>query len=291
MTDDRRAVLRFGDDDMGRRPEAATRFRASYRVGNGKKGNVGAEAIRFILLRRAALSGISIKARNPLPAQGGTEPETLDEATRRVPHSIRRDLARAVTAADYAALAARDFAALLQGAAADLLWTGSWYEAHVTLDPRGTEDVSKDQITVVRLDLEQYRRMGHDLQVVAARYVPLTIELTVCVKPGHQQAHVRAALTEVFSSGIQPDGRLGFFHPDNLRFGGSVDASQIVAAAQAVEGVQWSRVTRLERLGEGDAGEVAAGTLLSGSSEIARVDSLNGFPERGSIAFVMEGGR
>src|SRR5207302_6245459 len=38
MTDDRRAVLRFGDDDMGRRPEAATRFRASYRVGNGKKG-------------------------------------------------------------------------------------------------------------------------------------------------------------------------------------------------------------------------------------------------------------
>ena len=29
---------------------------------------------------------------------------------------------------------------------------------------------------MVRLDLEQYRRMGHDLQVVAARYVPLTIE-------------------------------------------------------------------------------------------------------------------
>ena len=45
MTDDRRAVLRFGEGELGRRPEGATRFRSFHRAGSGPAGNVGAGAI------------------------------------------------------------------------------------------------------------------------------------------------------------------------------------------------------------------------------------------------------
>jgi predicted phage baseplate assembly protein len=291
MTDDRRASLRFGDDDLGRRPEAVSRFRARYRVGTGPNGNVGAEAITYLVHAGGLLEGLSLRPRNPLPARGGTSPESLDHARRLAPAAIRHDLARAVIAQDYADLAARDFSVQLQGAAADLVWTGSWYEAYVGLDPLGREDVAADFGEGVEARLERYRRIGHGLRVAAADYVPLDITVAVCVESRHLRAHVLAELEDAFCSGLRSDGRPGFFHPDNLRFRTSIDVSEIVALAQQTEGVVWAAVTKLERTGEGPAGEVDAGTLPVGALEIARVDSRRGFPEYGSITFDLEGGR
>ena len=133
--------------------------------------------------------------------------------------------------------------------------------------------------------------MGHALRVAGARYVPLAIVVAVCVKPSYDPAHVLAALADVFSSGSRADGEPGFFHPDNMRFRSHVDVSDIVALAQTVDGVLSCWVRRLERLGEGDAGELEAGTLPIGPTEIPRVDSRSGFPEFGSITFEMENGR
>jgi len=291
MTDDRRADLRFGDGDLGRRPEAVTRFRAFYRVGNGPRGNVGAEAIHLFALRSGSDPGLTLKPRNPLAATGGTDPESVAAVRLRAPYAIRRDLQRAVIADDYAALASRNFAAELQGAAAGLIWTGSWYAARVSPDPLGREEPAAGLQERLYADLEKYRRIGHELEVAPAFYVPLAIRLHVCVKPGYQTAHVLAALRETFGSRSLRGGGLGFFHPDNLRFGQGVAVSQLTAKAQAVAGVLWARVDQLERLGEGDQGEVAAGYLPIQPSEIARVDNDPGFPENGSIAFDMEGGR
>ncbi len=291
MTDDRRAILRFGDDDLGRRPEAVTRFRARYRVGNGPVGNVGAEAITFAVDAAGLLDGVTLRARNPLPAVGGTSPETLDDARRLAPASIRRDLVRAVVADDYSALAARDFATELQGAGAELVWTGSWYEAYVALDPLGRESVAQELCDEVAGRLQRYRRIGHGLRVAPARYVPLDIAVAVCVDSSHLRGHVLLALQDAFASGCRADGHKGFFDPDNMRFRSSVDVSEIVTVAQQVEGVVFAEVTKLERSGEGAAGEVDAGTLPVGTLEVPRVDSRFGFPEYGSISFDLAGGR
>lgn len=282
MTDDRHATLRFGDDDLGRRPEPVTRFRADHRIGSGPPGNVGAEAIAHVVLRSGTLDGVTLRPRNPLPATGGTVPETLDDARRLAPGAIRRDLQRAVTGEDYATLAARDFAARLQGADAELVWTGSWHEAYVTLDPRGRESLPAGLREAVQARLERYRRIGHGLRVAGARYVPLDIRMDVCVEALHLQAHVLHALQDVIAAA---------FAPDNERFRSGVDVSDLVAVAQQVEGVVWSAVTRLQRTGEGDRGELAAGTLAIGPLEIPRVDSTPGFPELGSIGFDLRGGR
>ena len=39
------ARLRFGDDTNGLRPDSDTKFTASYRIGNGTGGNVGADTL------------------------------------------------------------------------------------------------------------------------------------------------------------------------------------------------------------------------------------------------------
>lgn len=284
-----RAHLRFGDGELGRMPAAGTEFRATYRVGNGLAGNVGAEAISHIVFRQSTVSGGITRVRNPMAAKGGVDPELLAEIKLFAPHAFRRELQRAITADDYARLAERN--AKLQRAAATLRWTGSWYEALVTIDPFGSEEAGETLLSEIAGYLYRYRRMGHDLVVRPAHYVPLDIELTVCVKPHYLRGHVEAALLDVFGNRALPDGRLGFFHPDELTFGEGIDLSKLVAAAQAVEGVENVKVTKLQRKFEAPNHEIENGVLPLGPAQIAQLDNDPSFPEHGTLALVMRGGR
>jgi hypothetical protein len=139
--------------------------------------------------------------------------------------------------------------------------------------------------------LHRYRRMGHDLVVKQAVYVPLDVELTVCVKPNFLRGHVEAALRDVFSSRVLPGGKRGYFHPDNLTFGEGIYLSKLVAAAQAVEGVESVEVKKLERLFVGPNGEIASGILPLEANEIARLDNDPNFPEHGRLRLKLRGGR
>ena len=291
MDDNRFGHLRFGDGDLGQVPEPGTTFQASYRVGNGPAGNVGADAISHIVFRKTALSGIEIRPRNPLPASGGSLPEPIAEAKLLAPGAFRKVLQRAITADDYAQIVMRDFKHTVQRAAAVLLWTGSWYEAQVAIDPAGNVEPNDDLLLAIERRLRRYRRVGHDLRVVRARYVPLEIELTVCVLPHYLRGHVEAVLLDVFSNRALPDGRLGFFHPDKLTFGEGIYLSKLIAAAQAVAGIQSVQVTKLQRFAEAPAGEIESGILPLGPLEVARLDNDPSFPEQGTLKLTMGGGR
>ena len=285
------AWLRFGDDECGQQPEAASAFHASYRVGNGVIGNVGAESITHLVFRHKMITGGGLTVSNPLPARGGADPEPMAEAKLFAPSAFRDVLMRAVTTGDYAALTQREFKSGVQRAAAVLAWTGSWYEANVAIDPFGSENAAAELLERIERTLQHYRRMGHDLEVEPARYVPIDLELTVCVLPHFLRGHVRAALTDLFGNRVLPDGRRGFFHPDNLTFGEGLYLSRIVAAAQAVPGVKSVRVTKLNRLFEPPNRELENGVLPLGPLEVAQLDNDPSFPERGILKLVMMGGR
>ena len=285
------AWLRFGDDECGQQPEAASAFHASYRVGNGVSGNVGAESITHLVFRHEKIDGGSLTVSNPLPARGGVNPESMSEAKLFAPSAFRDVLMRAVIAGDYAVLAQREFSTGIQRAAAVLAWTGSWYEADVAIDPTGSENAAPDWLEQIEGVLQRYRRMGHDLEVEQARYVPIDLELTVCVLPHFLRGHVKAALLGVFGNRVLPGGGRGFFHPDNLTFGEGLNLSRIVAAAQAVDGVASVRVTKLHRLFEPPNRELENGVLPLGPFEVAQLDNDPSFPERGKLTLVMQGGR
>lgn len=289
MDNDGVAHLRFGDGELGAKPPAGMSLSASYRVGNGKAGNVGAESISRIVFRNTRVSGVSLTIRNPLPARGGTEREPMNEAKLFAPRLFRKTIERAVIAADYEEIAERDPA--IQNASAELVWTGSWHEADVAVDPLGAGQPGRRLLRSTERRLEQFRRMGHDLEVMPAQYVPIDLRLEVCALPYYERADVLAALLAAFSARALPDGRRGFFHPDNLTFGEGIFVSRIVAAAMAVPGVECVTVARLQRLFEPPNFELQNGVLLLRVFEIARLDGDPNYPERGLLEIDVKGGR
>ena len=126
------ASIRFGDDVYGRRPEPRTSFTAEYRVGNGRPGNIGADTLTHIVSGESAITAV----RNPLPAQGGVDSESIEDVRQRAPSAFRTQQ-RAVTEEDYAEVTERK-TQVVQRAAGTFRWTGSWHTVFITVDRLGT---------------------------------------------------------------------------------------------------------------------------------------------------------
>jgi hypothetical protein len=290
---DGRAYLRFGDGVDGRQPEPGTELVVRYRVGSGQAGNVGAEAIQRIVAGGDLATAV-IAVRNPIPALGGLDPEPLEHVRLAAPAAFRTQ-ERAVTEDDYARVAERH--PEVQRAVATSRWTGSWHTMFVTVERRAGRPVDRAFATELRAFLDPFRLAGYDLEIDSPRWVSLDIALTVCVAPGYVRANVRQALILAFSPADLPDGRRGFFHPDNFTFGQPVYLSQVVATAMALPGVTWvdtddaiGKPNRFQRWGKDPHGELAAGRIAFGRLEIARLDNDPSQPEHGQIEFFVEGG-
>ena len=286
--DDAVTTLRFGDGTNGAAPPPASAVTACYRIGNGRVGNVGRRAINRIVFCSTHTDAIT-DVWNPIAAAGGTDPEPVDDVRDAAPSEMLRHLLRAITAADYAALAGQ--VAGVQRAGADLRWTGSWYEAQVCVDPSGRETTPAWLLGAVRRDLHLYRRLGHDVAVSSARLVPLDLAVHIQVSPDSVAAHVRAAVLRVLGTGVLTDGRLGFFHPDNLTFGSPVRISQIVAAVAAVPGVQHTEVTRLQPLFGPTGDALTTGILRLPPLSVAQLDNDSTRPDKGLLTLDLGGGR
>jgi hypothetical protein len=284
VEDDGRARLRFGDDAHGKRPNADTEFFASYRVGNGSTGNVGADAIAHVVV---ATSGAISSLRNPLPAAGGTDPEDMEVARRDAPHAFRRQ-ERAVTTKDYAEAAER--LPEVQRASASLRWTGSWYTAFVTADRFGGAELDAPFAARLRRHLERFRMAGYDLHVAPPRYVPLDVALHVCIESGYYASDVLAQVKRLLSSAALRDGTLGLFHPDNFSFGTPVYLSRVIAVAQSVRGVSSVRAERFQRLINPSATSLQQGVIAIGEQEVAQLANNPNFRERGRLELTTGGG-
>jgi hypothetical protein len=292
---DGRVTLRFGTADgtvpgavgsglHGRRPAAGTAFTARYRIGNGTAGNVGAQSLHHVVTDDGRIGA----AVNWLPAAGGTDPESADEVRRDAPQAFTVQR-RAVTEQDYADAAVATPG--VQRAAARLRWTGSWHTVFVTADRFGAGPVDARFEERLRTDLERYRMAGYDIEVDGPRYVPLELDLAVCLDPEHLRGRVRRELLAVLGSSVLPDGRRGLFHPDNWTFGQPVYLSAVYAAAQSVPGVASITVRALHRQRERSRVALDRGLLAMGRLEIAQLENDPNFPERGVLKLDLGGGR
>jgi hypothetical protein len=289
VENDGRATIRFGDDESGMRPGEGTTFFAVYRVGNGTRGNIGAEALAHLtdgtLLTDAQwIESVS----NPISAHGGVDPETLEQVRQYAPAAFRIQK-RAVTPEDYVAMAQKH--SQVQRAAATLRWAASWHTVFLTVDRVGGRPVDDAFEDELRQHLEPYRMAGHDLEIDGPHYVPLELEMLVCVMPNYFRSDVLANVRTVFGSGTRADGSRGFFHPDNFSFGQGVYLSQLYAAAQKIAGVRHVDIIKLQRISSPGQAALDEGVLTIGRLEIARLDNDPNFPDRGILTFTMRGGR
>jgi predicted phage baseplate assembly protein len=277
------ASLRFGDGILGRRPAAGQTFQATYRVGNGPAGNVGATAIARLVTPLAGLKRVW----NPLPAVGGLAPESPDQVRQFAPQAFRTQ-ERAVTEADYAEVTQRR--PDVQRAVANLRWTGSWYTAFVAVDRRGGLPVEANFEQEMQTYLNRYRLAGYDLEIAGPHFVPLDLALFVCARSGYFRSQVKQRLLEIFSSQNLATGERGFFHPDNFTFGQPLYLSRIYEVALSVAGVETVDVTRFQRWGRVAKQELEQGVLLPGLTEVIRLDNDPNFPENGKLEIVVQGG-
>ena len=283
------AHLRFSPGDQPTGP-----VNASYQVGQGAAGNVPAEAINAIVApTSAAATTLSVvqSLGNPLPAVGGTDPETITAAKAALPGAFLVDQPRALVAADYTAIAER--VPGVRTAATVLRWTGIRYAADVAVQPAAGEDPSQELLAAVDDALWPVRRIGHELWVRPPRYRPLVVALNVDIGADVVRAGVTAALTALLGSGQQADGTPGLFNPQRMGFGQPVYASPIVAAVQDVPGVDAVVLTRFGFLGP--PGEPVPAhipeRLRLHPSEIARLDNDPEAPEHGYAVVNLQGGR
>lgn len=268
----------------------ASSLKATYWIGNGSAGNVGAEKIAHIVTNESGITDVS----NPLPARGGIDPEPVEQMRLYAPQAFRTQM-RAVSEADYENKVQSD--PDVQKAVATLRWTGSWYTMFINVDRKGGRSVDDEFKNKLRSMLEPLRMAGYDLEIKGSQSVPLDIAMTICVAPGYSRSDVKKALLETFSSAELPDGRRGFFHPDNFTFGQPVYLSNVVSTAMHVKGVQWvdmedkyPKNNRFRRWGQPSRGEFDEGKISIGRLEIARLDNDPNRPENGKIEFYMEGG-
>jgi predicted phage baseplate assembly protein len=288
VDNDRRGQLRFGDGELGRRPADGESFWVRYRVGSGPAGNVGADKVTHLVYRSQPVTGVT-RVRNPLAAQGGRSPETLRHAKLMAPSQFRKPR-RAVLADDYASLARTELPDRVQAAAATLDWTGGWFEVAVAVDAFDGVNIER-LLSDVERKLQQYRRMGHRLRVQRPIDVPLDIALTVCVTDGYLRAHVQRDLLLAFSNRELPSGGKGFFHPDNVAFGQPIFLSRVVREARRIAGVENVSVTKFQRLGQGDNGELNDGLMTFGPFEVPRLDNDGRAPHLGRLCLNMRGAR
>jgi hypothetical protein len=289
------ATVVFGDGTFGRNPPATSTISATYRVGGGSVGNVGADTLTLAHPDSPAPWLISVT--NPVAASGGRDLESREHARRVGPATFRRPLV-AVSSADYEAAAGAfsqaDGRPFIQRANASFRWTGSWLTVTLAADPLGQEGLTPG----VRLQLLDYldtkRLAGYDLEVTGPIYAPIELEIEFCTSAGSQQSDVEQGVLQALSNAVLPGGAKGFFHPDNFSFGGSLFISQLYAAVMAVPGVQSAQITRLARLHAArpdreTSANLAQGFLAVGLDQIIRLDNDRNLPQNGTLAVRAKG--
>jgi hypothetical protein len=307
---DGRGQIRFGDGIYGMEPPDGSKIAISYRVGMGRAGNVGAESLVHLIDPgddtlpeiEAVSEEIPRPVRNPIAAWGGIDPEPIDEVKLLAPAAFHAEQVRAVTEEDYARAAEQ--MPEVSKAQATFRWTGSWHTVFITIDPAGRTEVSPELLERVRSWVNSRTMAGYDLEIDPPIYVPLDVEILVCVNQDHFRSDVEASLLTALSNMRLPDGRLCFFHPDNFTFGQPLYLSRLYAAVSAVEGVASAEVVRFIRQDQVDPesadpelnrpatrANLNRGYISAGRLEVFRLDNDPSFPENGVLQLNMQGGK
>jgi predicted phage baseplate assembly protein len=304
------ATLRFGDDQYGRRPTGVTGAVANLRVGNGRAGNIGASALAHIVTPdpgdpldpsdpTKVLSFAQVeRVYQPLAARLGVDAETIEEVRQIAPEAFRAVQFRAVTEADWDEMAMRN--PEVAAAKSSFHWTGSWHTVFVAIHPRdvsnlqrlpgGGMELQPAFAATIKAYLTRFKLAGYDLQIRAATYVPLEIEISLCVKRGYFRGDVMAAVARVLSNREYPDGTHGFFDPLGLTFGEPIYLSRLYQVIEAVEGLESATVVTFKRYWEVKGAELKRGVIVMGPFEIPMLDNDPSLPENGVLRLTAVGG-
>jgi len=289
INDDGHPVLRFGNGSQGWRPDQGHQFEALVRIGKGTDGNVSHDTITTMIVESGFFlhAGEIVGIRNPLPAKGGHDPESVDRVRRYAPEAYQRQ-DRCVTERDYAERAGAY--PEVERAVARMTWTGSWHTVALLVDRKGGQPVDSAFRKRLRAYMAPFCMAGIDLEIGPPEMVALEITLDVHVARDYARNAVRKQLLDSFSSQAGSSGSPGFFHPDRWTFGQVVYLSRVLTRALEIEGVDWVSPTVFQRMDKPEVESLRTGMIEIGPLEVVRLDNNPAFPEMGVLTLNMSGG-
>jgi Baseplate J-like protein len=228
---DDRAVVAFGDGVFGAVPRQGALVRATYRVGGGRAGNVPAHAITTVV-DAPELAVLGATVTNPDPATGGGEQEAIEHAVLHAP-AVFRSLRRAVTAADYEALALS-----FKGVGKVRAVATGWNEVTLYVAPSGGGKVSDVLEAGLKGFLEDKRMLSQLVEISDVDYVPIRVTAEIAVQSFY-------VVTDVVARVQQAVGALLAF--DQVDFNQTIYLSKFYEEAQEVPGVVFVNITEFRR--------------------------------------------
>ncbi len=222
QTDDGETLVTFGDGVTGARlPSGALNVVARYRTGLGLAGRMRAGQLETPLERPVGLRAVT----NPLPADGGADPEPRDDARAAAPTTVRT-FGRAIALADFEALATSS--GLVARAYATWVWHRLEKAVHLTVAAAGGAAFSADALATLHAALTTARDPNRLLLLAGLVRVPLVVRAKLLRHPDFEaDAVLSAARTALLSS-------FDFAH---MPLGRAVHASDVYAVLQGATGV------------------------------------------------------
>ncbi|MFJ2005146.1 putative baseplate assembly protein [Streptomyces chartreusis] len=218
------AELVFGDATYGRVPPAGATVRATYLIGGGQRGNVGAGTVT---VRKSGVDA-PVTVVNRLAASGGAERESIEHARALAPYVFRSGQ-RAVTATDYAALAEN-----VPGVTRAIAVAPSWNHVDVyVVDSAGAAPTDRLRAQVLT-HLAERAMVATLVSVRQPVFVRIDLAVTVGVEPTFYRADVRSRVEEALGA---------LFDVERIGFGQSFYLSKIYEAVESQAGVAYSQVT------------------------------------------------
>ena len=251
--DDDQTTVIFGTGEHGMRvPTGTANVKAVYRTGIGQAGNVAAQQISQLATQPLGAKSVI----NPLPATGGADRDSRDQARSNAPLAVMA-LDRLVSVEDYADFA-RTFAGIGKASSARLT-NGRQLIVYVTI--AGQDDIpidrNSDLYRNLVLALQQSGDPNQPLQVALRKLKLLVISAGVKIQTGYQwelvAPNVRSALQDFY----------GFEQRD---LGQNAFLSEAISVMQGVAGVQYVDVHVFDSVAEG----ITAQQLARLSSRLQR---------------------
>jgi len=260
----------FGDGQYGQIPPPGSPILASYRVGGGSVGNVGAGQIT-VITKAPPLQLLGAKVVNRAPGSGGAERETIEQAVKFAP-TVFASMQRAVTASDYVAQAK-----LFPGVSKARAEAGNWNTIKLYIAPTGSGEPPSD---ILQRDLLAYfedkRMLTSLIKIVSPDYVRIDVSARVGAAPFFRNEEVKGAVEKALRD------LLDF---EKVDFKQTLYLSKIYEALESLEGVDNVFVERFQRFGLaaegvfverfGVSGEIAENGLIAlGENQIPVLGTL-----------------
>jgi predicted phage baseplate assembly protein len=228
IDDDQKMTVQFGDGTAGARLSTGrANIMATYREGLGREGNLRPGQIRTALDKPVGLNAVT----NPVPSEGGVEPETTDAARENAPNTVRT-FDRAISLRDFADMA-REYIGVAK-AFATWVWDAEERVVHITVG--GDDGGPVDDMDKLRDYLDLRRDPNRALRIGEYRSVAFDFWALVDVDADRFRDDVEEAVRAAVTN---------YFAYEHRSFGEAVHLSDLYAVVQDVPGVASLLVERL----------------------------------------------